>query len=172
MQHTDSWRMAVRTPCTETQIYAVFCVLTSGDVYSSALCIVRVGNCRQKNNSAEDGIDGTNGGYFRREFRLFRGTKTSRNSVPNPFSEVKTARNSVPWNKNRSRLSECLSEPFNGRENILEQRKAGYKKTGLGELRRMKECMILLCDWLLKIINRMAPALSKNVLNLMELPKA
>jgi hypothetical protein len=82
---------------------------------------VRVGNFRQKNNSAEDGIDGTNG-YFRRnsgcsaeqkisEFRSepFRGrennsefrsvekkiTAKSHNSVPNPSAEENTTRNSV-----------------------------------------------------------------------------
>jgi hypothetical protein len=31
---------------------------------------------------------------------------------------------SVPWNKNRSKLSECHSEPFHGRENNLEQNAA------------------------------------------------
>ncbi len=90
------------------------------------LCsILMVGNFRQKNNSAEDGIDGTNG-YIRRNsgcsaeqkilripFRTlprkrkqlgipFRGTKikaNSQNSFPNPSAEEKTTRNSVPWNK-------------------------------------------------------------------------
>jgi len=85
----------------------------------------RVGNFRQKNNSAEDGIDGTNG-YIRRNsgcsaeqkilripFRTlprkrkrlgipFRGTKIEanyQNSFPNPSAEEKTTWNSVPWNK-------------------------------------------------------------------------
>jgi hypothetical protein len=35
-----------------------------------------------------------------------------RNSVPNPSAEEKTTRNSVPQNKNSSKLSEFLSEPF------------------------------------------------------------
>ncbi len=110
---------------------------------------------------------------FPTEFRLFRGTETSQNSVPNPSAEEKTTRNSVPWNKNRSKLSnsvpnpfpedkttqnsvpwnknrskllEFRSKPFRGRENISEQNTAGYKKTGLGELGRMNECMIVLCE--------------------------
>ncbi len=66
-----------------------------------------VGNFRQKNNSAEDGIDGTNG-YFRR------------NSVPNPSAEEKTTQNSVPLNKKRSKLTEFPSEHFSGRENNSE----------------------------------------------------
>ena len=103
---------------------------------------VRVGNFRQKNNSAEGGIDGTKG-YFRRnsgcsaeqkisEFRSepFRGREKnsefrsveqkieaiSRNSLPNTPAEEKTTRNSVPWNKYRSKLSEFRSEPFRGKE--------------------------------------------------------
>ncbi len=51
------------------------------------------------------------------EFRLFRGTENSRNSIPNRSIEEKNARNSVPWNKNRSKLSEFRSEPFRGTEN-------------------------------------------------------
>jgi hypothetical protein len=50
------------------------------------------------------------------EFRLFRGTENSRNSVPNRSIEEKNARNSEPWNKNRSKISECRSEPFRGTE--------------------------------------------------------
>jgi hypothetical protein len=34
------------------------------------------------------------------EFRLFRGTENSRNSIPNLSVEEKTIRNSVRWNKN------------------------------------------------------------------------
>jgi hypothetical protein len=102
----------------------------------------RVGNFREKNNSAEDGIDGTNG-YFRRnsgcsaeqkisEFRSepFRGREKnsefrsveqkieaiSRNSLPNIPAEDKRTRNSVLWNKYRSKLSEFRSEPFRGKE--------------------------------------------------------
>jgi hypothetical protein len=53
----------------------------------------RVGNFRQKNNSAEDGIDGTNG-YFRR----------------NSGCSVE------------QKISEFRSEPFRGRENNSEFR--------------------------------------------------
>jgi hypothetical protein len=100
----------------------------------------RVGNFRQKNNSAEDGIDGTKG-YFQRnsgcsaeqkisEFRSepFRGRENnskfrsveqkikaiSRNSLPNTPAEEKTTRNSVPGNKYRSK--EFRSESFRGKE--------------------------------------------------------
>jgi hypothetical protein len=58
----------------------------------------RVGNFRQKNNSAEDGIDGTNG-YFRRN---------SGCSAEQKFSEFR-------------------SEPFRGRENISELRSVEQK---------------------------------------------
>jgi hypothetical protein len=102
----------------------------------------RVGNFRQKNNSAEDGIDGTNG-YFRRssgcsaeqkisEFRSkpfrrreknseFRSVEQkieaiSRSFLPNTPAEEITAWNSVPWNKYRSKLSKFRSEPFRGKE--------------------------------------------------------
>ena len=67
----------------------------------------RVGNFRQKNNSAEDGIYGTN---------AVPRNKNPRNSVPNPSAEEKTTRNSVTLNKNRSELSEFPSEHFSGRE--------------------------------------------------------
>jgi hypothetical protein len=40
--------------------------------------------------------------------------RNSRNSVPNPSAEETTSRNSVPWNRNRSKLSEFPSEPFSG----------------------------------------------------------
>ena len=51
----------------------LYAAVVSADVESDAGIVVaavavaagRVGNFRQKNNSAEDGIDGTNG-YFRR----------------------------------------------------------------------------------------------------------
>jgi hypothetical protein len=72
--------------------------------------LFRVGNFRQKNNSAEDGIDGTNG-YFRRNSGCSADRK-SRNSVPNPSAEEKTTRNSIPWNKNKSKLPLFCSEPF------------------------------------------------------------
>jgi hypothetical protein len=109
--------------------------------------VSRVGNFRQKNNSAEDGIGGTNG-YFRRnsgcsaeqktsEFRSepfrgrkqlgipFRGTKIkakSHYSVPNPSVEENTTRNSVPWNQNKCKFSEFRSELFRGREHNSEFR--------------------------------------------------
>jgi len=40
------------------------------------------------------------------EFRLFRGTGNSRNSVPNHSLADKNAWNSVQWNKNRNKPSE------------------------------------------------------------------
>ncbi len=62
----------------------------------------RVGNFRQKNNSAEDGIDGTNG-YFRRNSGCSAEQK----------------------------ISEFRSEPFRGRENNSEFRsmEQRYKQT-------------------------------------------
>ncbi len=59
----------------------------------------RVGNFRQKNNSAEDGIDGTNG-YFRRNSGYSAEQKTS----------------------------EFRSEPFHGRENNSEFRSVAQKQ--------------------------------------------
>jgi hypothetical protein len=70
------------------------------EYYSSTL---RVGNFQQKNNSAEDGIDETNG-LFR--IQPVRGKENSRNSVPNHSEEEKNARNSIQWIKKRSKLSE------------------------------------------------------------------
>ncbi len=108
----------------------------------------RVGNFRQKNYSAEDGIDGTIG-LFRRNsgcsaeqkilgipFRtvpqrrkmlgiLYHGTKleaNARNSVLNHSAEEKTTRNSVPWKKTVSKHLEFCSEPFCGRDNNSEFR--------------------------------------------------
>jgi hypothetical protein len=66
------------------------------------------------------------------EFRLFRETENFRNSVPNRPAEEKNARNSVPWNKNRSKLSEFCSEPFRGTENFrnsVSNRSAEEKNT-------------------------------------------
>jgi hypothetical protein len=60
--------------------------------------LLRVGNFRQKNYSAEDGIDGTNG-YFRR------------NSGCSAEQQI----------------SEFRSEPFRGRENNSEFRSVGQK---------------------------------------------
>jgi hypothetical protein len=71
----------------------------------------RVGNFLPNNNSAEDGIDGTNG-YFRWNAGcyperktlgiLFQGTKikaNSLNSVLYSSAEEKTTQNSLMWNK-------------------------------------------------------------------------
>jgi hypothetical protein len=86
----------------------------------------RVGIFRQKNNSAEDGIDGTNG-YFRRNSGCSAEQKTSE-FRSEPFrKEEKTTRNSVPLNKNRSKLSEFPSEHFSGRENNSEFRSVETK---------------------------------------------
>jgi hypothetical protein len=74
----------------------------------------------KKNYSAEDGIDGF--WFVPAEFRLFRGTENSRNSVPKHSAEEKKVRNSVPWNKNRSKLSGFPSKPFRGRETNSEFR--------------------------------------------------
>ncbi len=63
-----------------------------------------------------------NNWFVQAEFRLFRGTENSRNSVPNRFAEEKNAHNSVPWNKIRSKRSEFRSEPFRGRDNNSEFR--------------------------------------------------
>jgi ribosomal protein S30 len=63
----------------------------------------RVGNFRQKNNSANDRIDGTNG-YFRQNFGCTTEQKILRISLPQ-----KRKRNSFPWNKNRSKLPEFPS---------------------------------------------------------------
>jgi hypothetical protein len=59
--------------------------------FSYVIFTLRVGNFRQKNNSAEDGIDGTNG-YFRRN---------SGGSA-------------------EQKISEFCSEPFRGRDNNSE----------------------------------------------------
>jgi hypothetical protein len=98
----------------------------------------RVGNFRQKNYSAEDGIDGTIG-LFRRNSScsaeqkilgipvrtvpqrrkmlgiLYHETKLEANApnyVLNHSEETKTTRNSVPWNKNLSKYFEFCSESF------------------------------------------------------------
>jgi hypothetical protein len=64
----------------------------------------RVGNFRQKNNSAEDGIDGTNG-YFRR----------------------------ISGRSAEQKISEFRSEPFRGRDNNSEFRSVEHKwKQALG----------------------------------------
>ncbi len=78
---------------------------------------VRVGNFRQKNNSAEDGIDGTNG-YFRRNSGCPAEQKTSE-FRSEPFRGRETTRNSVPLDKNRSELSGFPSEHFRGRGKFL-----------------------------------------------------
>ncbi len=76
----------------------------------------RVRNFRQKNNSAEDGIDGTNV-LFRRN----SGFSAEQKILGIPFW-------TIPWNRkmfdtveqNRSKLSEFHSEPFRGREKCSE----------------------------------------------------
>jgi hypothetical protein len=66
---------------------------------------LRVGNFREKNNSAEDGIDETNG-YFRRN----SGCSEEQKALRIPFRTL--LRNSVPLSKNR--------RPFSGTENNSE----------------------------------------------------
>ncbi len=91
-------------------------------LYRRLLVQLRVGNFRQKKCSAEDGIDVT--------IDLFSGTENSQNSIPNLSAEEKNARNFVPWNKNRSKLSEFLSEAFRRTENSwnsVPNRSAGEK---------------------------------------------
>jgi hypothetical protein len=76
----------------------------------------RVGKFRQINNSAEDGIDGTNG-YFRRNSGcsaeqkilgiLFQTLPWKRQQLGIPFRGT----------KNRSKLLKFPSEPFSGIEN-------------------------------------------------------
>jgi hypothetical protein len=78
----------------------------------------RVGNFRQKNHSAEDGIDGLIG--------LFQRNSSS--------AGEKNAQNSMPWNKNRSKLSEFHSEAFRGTENSrnsFPNRFTGEKNVGI-----------------------------------------
>ncbi len=120
--------------------------------YWCAALWTRVGNFRQKNNSAEDGIVGTNG-YFRRnsgcsaeqklsEFRSEPSVEetTTRNSVPRtknrskllefpskPFRERENHPDFRSWNKDRSKLSEFPSETFSGRENNSEFRSVEQK---------------------------------------------
>jgi hypothetical protein len=61
------------------------------------------------------------------EFRLFRGTEISRNSIPNHSAEEKNARNFVLWNKNRSKVSEFRYETLRRKENNLEFRSVEQK---------------------------------------------
>ncbi len=72
------------------------------------ICSRRVGNFRQKNNSAEDEIDGTKG-YFRRNSGYSAEQKVSE-FRSEPCHGRENTRNSVPWNKNRSIFSEFPSE--------------------------------------------------------------
>ena len=78
----------------------------------------RVGNFRQKNYSAEDGIGGKIG--------LFQRNSDCSADLGIPFrthsAEEKNARNSLSWNKIEAKLSEYRSEPFRGRENNWEFR--------------------------------------------------
>ncbi len=78
-------------------------------MYLRSSILTRVGNFRQKNYSAEDGID--------ERICLFRqNSGCSRNSVPNRSAEEKNTLNSLPWNKIRCKRSEFRPEPFRGRE--------------------------------------------------------
>jgi hypothetical protein len=74
----------------------------------------RVGSFRQKIVPRKQ--NGRNNRFIPAEFRLFRGKENSGNSVPNRSAEEKKLRNSVPWNKNRSKLSEFRFKPFRGKE--------------------------------------------------------
>jgi hypothetical protein len=85
---------------------------------------LRVGNFQQKNNSAEDGIDETNG-LFR--IQAVRGTENSRNSVPNHSEEEKNALNSVQWIKKKKQALGFGSESFRRRENNSEFRSVELK---------------------------------------------
>ncbi len=78
------------------------CCCESKNLSIFDLHTARVGNFRQKNNFAEDGIDGTMFIYY--GVPVVPRNRKSRNSVPNPSAEEKITRNSVPWNKNRSKL--------------------------------------------------------------------
>ncbi len=77
-----------------------------------------------------------NNWFVRTKFRLFRGTENSCNSVTNHSAQEKNARNSVPWNKNRSKLSEYRSEPFRRRENNSDCSVKQKQKQALGILFR------------------------------------
>jgi hypothetical protein len=81
----------------------------------------RVGNFRQKNNSAEDGIDGTNG-YFRRN----SGCSAEQKLTEFPFRTLPRNRKQlgIPFRgtKIEAILAEFRSEPFLGRENNSEFR--------------------------------------------------
>ncbi len=120
--------------------------------------MIRVGNFRQKINSAEDGIDGTNG-YFRRNSGCsaeqktlgipFRTVPRKRRRLRIPFRWTKIEKTfGIPFRtfsgreKNsefpsgsfsrRENNSEFRSEPFSGRENYSEQNAAAqnFKKSG------------------------------------------
>ncbi len=123
--------------------------LTNPQLCLALLLSHRVGNFRQKNNSAEDGIDRTYG-YFRRNSGCSAEQKTlgipfwtipgKRKQLGIPFRRTKIVTNTrnpffrirvnnqfrVPWNKNRSKLSECRSEPFCEREKDSEQKKQPF----------------------------------------------
>jgi hypothetical protein len=72
------------------------------------------------------------------EFQLFRGTENSRNSVPSHSTEEKNVWNSVPWNKNRSKLSELLSKPFRGKEPTWNSVPWNKKRSKLSEFRKSR----------------------------------
>jgi hypothetical protein len=70
---------------------------------------IRVGNFRQKKLFRGRLYRRNNYCLVTAEFRLFRGTEKSRNSVPNRSAQEKNARNSVPWNK---KIEATLEIPF------------------------------------------------------------
>ncbi len=115
----------------------------------------RVGNFRQKNNSAEDGIDGTNG-YFRRNSGCSAEQKTSefssehfsgrennseflpvetkieeysQNSLPNPSAEEKTTR--IPFRGKNIKANCRNSVPNHSAEDKRAQHKTRQPKISI-----------------------------------------
>ncbi len=82
--------------------------------------VPRVGNFRQKNNSTEDGIDGTKG-YFRRNSGYSAEQKISE-FCSEPFRGRENNSEFRSVDQKKSMLSEFPSEPFSGRENNSEFR--------------------------------------------------
>ncbi len=69
--------------------------------------LLRVGKFRQKNNSAEDEIDGTNG-YFRRNSGCFRGTET----LGIPFRTLPRKKNSSEFRSVEQKYKQTLRIAF------------------------------------------------------------
>ncbi len=82
----------------------------------------RVGNFRQK-KLFHGRRNRRNNWFVPAEFRLYRGTENSRNSVPYRLAEEKKARNKI-----ESKLSGFRSKPFRGRETNSEFRSLEQKK--------------------------------------------